>query len=43
MAAFFLRRQAIRMPAYGDRVSEEEIRQIAAYIGWLRGEALPAR
>jgi mono/diheme cytochrome c family protein len=36
VAAFFLRRQAIRMPAYGDRVSEDEVRRISAYIGWLR-------
>jgi mono/diheme cytochrome c family protein len=25
------------MPAYGDRVSEDEARQITAYIAWLRG------
>jgi mono/diheme cytochrome c family protein len=37
VAMFFLRRQAIRMPAYGDRVSDDEVRQITAYIGWLRG------
>ena len=37
VAAFFMRRQAIRMPAYGDRVSEDEARQITAYIAWLRG------
>ena len=36
VAAFFLRRQAIRMPAYGDRISEDEIRQVTAYIRWLR-------
>jgi mono/diheme cytochrome c family protein len=36
-AAFFMRRQAIRMPAFGDRVSEPELRQITAYIRWLRG------
>jgi mono/diheme cytochrome c family protein len=36
VAAFFLRRQAIRMPAYGDRVGEAEIRQITDYIRWLR-------
>lgn len=35
-AAFFLRRQAIRMPAYGDRVTEAEIGRILAYIRWLR-------
>jgi mono/diheme cytochrome c family protein len=42
VAAFFLRRQAIRMPAYGDRVGEDEVRQITAYIRWLRGPS-PAR
>ena len=36
VAAFFLRRQAIRMPAYGERVGEVEIRQIGDYIRWLR-------
>jgi mono/diheme cytochrome c family protein len=36
VAAFFLRRQAIRMPAYGDRVSDDEIRQVTVYIRWLR-------
>lgn len=44
VAAFFLRRQAIRMPAFADRVSESEVRQITAYIRWLRGdEPAPAR
>jgi mono/diheme cytochrome c family protein len=37
VAAFFIRHQAIRMPAYGDRVSEDEVRRITAYIAWLRG------
>jgi mono/diheme cytochrome c family protein len=37
VAAFFLRRQAIRMPAYGARVSEDEVRQVTGYIRWLRG------
>jgi mono/diheme cytochrome c family protein len=41
VAAFFLRRQAIRMPAYGARVSEDEVRQITAYIRWLRSGAAP--
>jgi mono/diheme cytochrome c family protein len=36
VASFFLRRPAIRMPAYGERVSEDEIRQIIGYIRWLR-------
>lgn len=44
LAAFFMKRQAIRMPAYGDRVSEDEVRRITAYIGWLRGgEGSPER
>ena len=43
VAAFFIRRQAIRMPAYGDRVGEDEVRRITAYIGWLRGGTFPAR
>jgi mono/diheme cytochrome c family protein len=36
VAAFFMRRQLIRMPAFGDKVSEDEIRQITGYIRWLR-------
>jgi len=36
VAAFFLRRQTVRMPAYGERVGEAEIRQITDYIRWLR-------
>jgi mono/diheme cytochrome c family protein len=42
VAAFFLRRQAIRMPAYGDRVTDDEIARITAYIRWLRSGASPA-
>ena len=41
VAAFFIRRQAIRMPAFGDRVSADEVRKITAYIVWLRGGAFP--
>lgn len=36
VASFFLKRQLIRMPAFGDRVSDGEARQIADYIRWLR-------
>jgi len=36
LAAFFMRRQAIRMPAFGARVSEDELRQLTAYIRWLQ-------
>jgi mono/diheme cytochrome c family protein len=44
VAAWFMRRQAIRMPAFGDRVSEPELKQVTAYIRWLRSPAgaLPA-
>jgi mono/diheme cytochrome c family protein len=43
VAAFFIRRQAIRMPAFGDRVSEDEVRKVTGYIVWLRTGAFPAR
>jgi mono/diheme cytochrome c family protein len=43
VASFFIRRQAIRMPAYGDRVKESELAQIVAYIRWLRADAVGAR
>lgn len=36
LARFFLDRQAIRMPAFGGQVTEEELRALEAYIGWLR-------
>jgi len=36
VAAFFLRRQLLRMPAFGPDVTDEEVRQIGAYIAWLR-------
>jgi mono/diheme cytochrome c family protein len=36
LARFFLDRQAIRMPAYRGQVTEEELRALEAYIGWLR-------
>jgi mono/diheme cytochrome c family protein len=36
LAADVRRRQAIRMPAFGERVGEDEIQQITAYIRWLR-------
>jgi mono/diheme cytochrome c family protein len=36
VAAFFLERQLIRMPAFGADVTDEEVRKIAAYIRWLR-------
>lgn len=36
LARFFLDRQAIRMPAFRGRLTEEELRALEAYIGWLR-------
>jgi mono/diheme cytochrome c family protein len=36
LARFFLDRQAIRMPAFGGRITEDELRALEAYIGWLR-------
>jgi mono/diheme cytochrome c family protein len=35
-AAFFMSRQLVKMPAFRDKVSEDEIRQIIGYIRWLR-------
>lgn len=36
VARFFMRRQAVRMPAYHGRVSEADLEAIVAYIRWLR-------
>ena len=41
LARFFLDRQAIRMPAYRGQITEEDLRALEAYIGWLR--RLPAQ
>ena len=38
LARFFLDRQAIRMPAFRGHLTEEELRVLEAYIGWLRTE-----
>jgi mono/diheme cytochrome c family protein len=35
-ARVFLDRQAIRMPAFGDRVSDAELADVAAYVAWVR-------
>jgi mono/diheme cytochrome c family protein len=44
LARFFLDRQVIRMPAFRGQVTEEELRALEAYIGWLRpGAAIPVR
>jgi len=39
VARFFLNRQLIRMPAYGDKVTTEEVSAIVAYIRWMRQPA----
>ena len=36
LARLFLDRQSIRMPAFRGEVTEEELRALEAYIGWLR-------
>jgi mono/diheme cytochrome c family protein len=36
VATFFLDRQLIRMPGFGGEITDAEIRQIGAYIRWLR-------
>jgi mono/diheme cytochrome c family protein len=36
IARFFLRRQAVQMPAYGDRLTAAELEALVAYIRWLR-------
>ena len=41
-AAFFMRRQLVRMPAFDGRVTEEEIQRITAYIRWLRQPPAPS-
>jgi mono/diheme cytochrome c family protein len=36
LARFFLDRQAIRMPAFRGQITDEELRALEVYIGWLR-------
>ena len=36
LASFFTRRQLIQMPAYSDRLTEEEVESIITYISWLQ-------
>jgi mono/diheme cytochrome c family protein len=36
LARFFLDRQAIRMPAFRGQLTDDELRALEAYIGWLR-------
>ena len=39
IAAYFMKRQIITMPAYDKRLSKEEIDKLIAYIRWLRNPA----
>lgn len=39
LARFFLDRQAVRMPAFRGRITDDELRAIEAYIWWLRSRA----
>jgi mono/diheme cytochrome c family protein len=36
IARHFLRTQAVKMPAYKDRVTEDQLQALAAYIEWIR-------
>jgi len=38
VARWFLERQALRMPAYRDRLAASELEAVVAYIAWLRGD-----
>jgi len=42
-ARFILDRQAIPMPAFRGRISEDELRALEAYIAWLRTESVEAQ
>lgn len=35
-AGTILTKQAVQMPAYGDRVSDEDLRNLQAYVSWVR-------
>ena len=39
LAAFFMERQVVKMPAYRDRLADEEVARIVEYIRWLRRPA----
>lgn len=36
IGGWFFRRQALKMPAYGDRLSPEDIDALVAYVRWIR-------
>jgi mono/diheme cytochrome c family protein len=39
LASYFMERQVVKMPAYRDRLADEEVERIVAYIRWLRRPA----
>jgi len=41
VAAFFLKRQVLQMPAYRRRIADEDVGQIIDYIRWLRKKERP--
>jgi mono/diheme cytochrome c family protein len=41
VAAFFLRRQVVQMPAFRGRLGEEDVENVLAYIRWLRAPVGP--
>lgn len=36
LAAFFLRRQLVQMPAYRGKIADEDVQRIVEYVRWLR-------
>jgi mono/diheme cytochrome c family protein len=36
IGGWFFRRQALKMPAYGERLTKEEIDALVAYVRWIR-------
>ena len=36
VGGWFFRRQALKMPAYGSRLTDEEIDALVAYVRWIR-------
>ena len=36
LAAFFLKRQMLQMPAYRGKIDDDDVEKIVAYVRWLR-------
>lgn len=41
LAAFFLKRQAVQMPAYRGRLADDEVERLVDYVRWLRASPAP--